>query len=170
MHRRAFLQSMTLLPALLAGVPAAAREVDEDALKAAYLLNFTRLIEWPAAPRRISLCVIEAGEMARYRGAVEDGDVPTDLTLLSVNDPVPANCNIQFVRRAAQSYWPDIRSKVAGRALLTVGEGEGFIAQGGILRFYLDGGHVRFAINPDRARAAGLRVSSKLLSLARIEN
>jgi hypothetical protein len=56
-----------------------------------------------------------------------------------------------------------------GTPTLTVGDGARFIEQGGIVRFYLDNGTVRFAINRDGAERAGLRISSRLLQLARIE-
>ena len=52
--------------------------------------------------------------------------------------------------------------------MLTVGESLDFIQQGGLIRFYLDGGTVRFEINRDGAERAGVRISSRLLQLARL--
>jgi hypothetical protein len=55
-----------------------------------------------------------------------------------------------------------------GEPILTVGEERDFIARGGIVSLYLDGSNVRFTINPAAADRAGLRISSRLLQLARI--
>ena len=56
----------------------------------------------------------------------------------------------------------------ANKPVLTVGETDAFMRAGGVIRFYLDDGRVRFEINPDAAARAGVKVSSKLLNLARI--
>jgi len=52
--------------------------------------------------------------------------------------------------------------------ILTVGEAEDFTSEGGIVRFVLDAGRVRLEFNLDAADEAKLRISSKLLSLAKI--
>jgi hypothetical protein len=54
-----------------------------------------------------------------------------------------------------------------GSAVLTVGEGDDFIHQGGVIAFVVDDRHVRFDINLKAATNAGLKLSSKLLSVAR---
>ena len=59
-------------------------------------------------------------------------------------------------------------SKVECTPTLTVGESNDFIEQGGLVRFYVDGGTVRFEINRESADRSGLRISSRLLQLARI--
>ena len=51
---------------------------------------------------------------------------------------------------------------------LVVGELEGFVRRGGMISFVVEGDRVRLAVNPSRAEAAGLRLSSRLLSLARL--
>ncbi len=58
--------------------------------------------------------------------------------------------------------WPSL-----GRGLLTVGEGDSFVREGGMIGFVIDNRRVRFDINQAAAEAAGLKISSKLLSVAR---
>jgi hypothetical protein len=57
---------------------------------------------------------------------------------------------------------------VEGRPVLTVGESPEFIQHGGIVNFFLDGKRVRFEINPTAATRVNLRISSRLLQLARL--
>jgi len=56
----------------------------------------------------------------------------------------------------------------AGLPTLTIGETPRFVEQGGMIGFYPDGVNVRFEINPDAAARAKLRISSRLLQLAKI--
>ena len=57
---------------------------------------------------------------------------------------------------------------IKGLPVLTVSDGKGFVEAGGIIELYLEGGRMRFAINVDTAERAGLRLSSRLLRLARV--
>ena len=52
--------------------------------------------------------------------------------------------------------------------VLTVSDGKGFSQAGGIIELYVEGGRMRFAINVDAAERSGLRLSSRLLGLAKV--
>jgi hypothetical protein len=52
--------------------------------------------------------------------------------------------------------------------VLTVSDRKGFAESGGIIELYVDGGRVRFAINVDAVERSGLRLSSRLLGLAKV--
>ena len=58
--------------------------------------------------------------------------------------------------------------EMKGASILTVGDGEDFARGGGVIGLFIEDGRMRFAINSDAAQRAGLRLSSKLLSLAKI--
>jgi len=55
-----------------------------------------------------------------------------------------------------------------GPGVLTVGEGEAFAHAGGVIAFVIENRRVRFDINQTAADSAGLQLSSKLLSVARL--
>ncbi len=153
-----------------AGTTLSAQEVPlEYRVKAAYLYNFVRFIEWPpvTAEGPVEICVVRPNPF---------GDVLTD-TLRNerldgrpvvprlVDAPEPG-CQVVFVP-AGSAAAPVIRA-VQSMPTLTVGESPDFIRQGGIVNFVRDGTNVRFEIDEAAARRAGLRISSRLLRLARM--
>jgi YfiR/HmsC-like len=144
-------------------------------VKAAFLVNFAKFVEWPessylgqGAP--FSICVL---------GEDPFGDALNDLRgKFVLNRPVAVwriknaddgwRCQILFVSASEKSHLPAIFKALRGARTLLVGETDGFAASGGDIQFMLEDDHVRFAINPDAIRRAGLQVSSKLLALAKI--
>ena len=79
--------------------------------------------------------------------------------------PAPQTCHILFVGSAGESALPALTG--LGQGVLTVGEGDGFLSQGGMISFIIDNRRVRFDIDLRAALRATLRLSSKLLSVAR---
>jgi len=140
-------------------------------VKAVFLYNFVRLVEWPAgAPTGpIRICVAGAHPIVdklqeTVRGETVGGQA---LTVRSISQPDPA-CEVLFIpRRASESEY---MRAVEGKPVLTVGESPDFIQQGGIVNFFFEGKRVRFEINPAAAARANLRISSRLLQLARVVN
>ena len=76
------------------------------------------------------------------------------------------NCHILFISNSEKKRLPEIIQSLRGTAVLTVGETERFIETGGIINFVQEASKIRFQINDDAAKAARLKISSKLLSLA----
>jgi hypothetical protein len=77
-------------------------------------------------------------------------------------------CQITFVSASEKLHFRDVVESLKGTSGLLVGDADGFVASGGMIEFTLDDNHIRFAINPDAAERANLKVSSKLLALAKI--
>ncbi len=75
-------------------------------------------------------------------------------------------CNIVFLSRSESRRQAAIISGLRGLAILTVGETDNFISDGGMIRFHVDGDRVRFDINANVADSAHLKISSRLLLLA----
>jgi hypothetical protein len=138
-------------------------------VKAVFLYNFVRLVDWPEGPPAgpIRICVagthpIELKLEETLRGESFEGQ---PLTVRTIAQPEPG-CEVLFVpRRSAEG---DYLRAVEGRPVLTVGESSDFIQQGGMINFFLDGKRVRFEINPAAVSRANLRISSRLLQLARL--
>lgn len=160
-----------LLVALLPGLrgETSAQEVPlEYRVKAAYLFNFAKFVEWPAAAPAGPLTICVAGRnvfgdvLAETIRGEMIGNRPLAMRVLLEPEP---GCHIIFVPRGAATtaYLRATR----GTPVLTVGETPDFISQGGMVSFLLDGGNVRFVIDDQEAERSGLRISSRLLRLAR---
>ena len=145
-------------------------------MKAAYLYNFLKFVEWPAQSfanptSPISICVLGENpfggtlqEAVRGNTASERPVVVRPLADLAG----VRSCHVLFIGAATWKRDRPPLGTLAGNALLTVGESPGFAARGGIIGFKFDGARLRFEINVEAARKARLRISSKLLSLADI--
>jgi hypothetical protein len=143
----------------------------EYRVKAAYLFNFTKFIQWPDAAvadgRRFSICVAGRNPFGPALASTVMGETAAGLPMAArvVNANDAADCHVLFVPRGVAAA-PYLRG-VAKSPVLTVGESPGFLAQGGAINFVLDGGRVRFEINQAAAERAQLRISSRLLQLGR---
>jgi hypothetical protein len=145
----------------------------EYQVKAAFLLNFTRFIEWPAtafadAGSPFTMCVLGKDPFARALDDVIEGETAggRKLSIRRINEPpAPRACQIVFIDAGDK----DLRKIISalGPGVLTVGEGAGFVREGGIIGFVIDNRRVRFDINQSAADRAELKLSSKLLSVAR---
>jgi len=151
-------------------------QLDEYQVKAAFLYNFAKFVEWPPQVFRDALAPIEvciAGETQIYaqldsavRGKTAGNRA---FVVRKVSDAQQAaGCHILFVGSAATKLIPLFLGSVTRCGVLTVGETPEFIASGGVINFRLEDGKVRFEINVDAAAQAQLRISSKLLGLAEI--
>lgn len=168
--------SVGLLSTVFLQSVVAGQEIEEYQVKAAYLYNFAKFVDWPAgafasAASPISICIL--GEDS-FGGALHE--VVRDKTAggrLLVVRTIPElssarGCHVLFISAVEWKTNRPALGRLAGGAVLTVGETPGFSSSGGIVSFKLEGRRVRFEINVDAARQAQLQISSKLLSLAEI--
>jgi hypothetical protein len=167
-----------LVRVILATVIAASAQpqLDEYQVKAAFLYNFAKFVEWPpqafgVAANSIIVCVVgETPIYAFLETAVIDKTAwNRSLAVRKVSDAQDATgCHILFIGRADRKRIPAVLAAITQWGVLTVGETPEFVADGGVVNFKLENGRVRFEINVDAARREKLRISSKLLSLAEI--
>ena len=158
--------------ALLAPAAALAAESLEYKVKAAFLLNFAKFIEWPPtafpspnAP--FNICILGDDPFGEDLDQIAGGEQVNGrkITIQRLRSaPAPNVCSVLFI--AGSVTRPEIPANL-GPGLLTVGEGEHFIRDGGMIAFILENRRVRFDINRAAAENAGLKISSKLLSVAR---
>jgi hypothetical protein len=162
-----------LLALVLLAAPLRAQDEvsDEYRVKAAFLFNFLKYVEWPpsAADGPMRICVAGRNPFGKFlEETVKDESINGRMIETRVILEPEGGCHLLFVPTGAAStaYLRALR----GEPTLTVGERPDFIGQGGIISFSLVDGNVRFTINPAAAERAKLRVSSRLLELARIAN
>jgi YfiR/HmsC-like len=153
--------------------PASAQGGLESEVKAAFVYNFIKFIEWPPdAITGESFRVCLLGEDS-FGGALERavrGD-NVDGHAIAV-EPVPADgpfstCQILFVPRAHSRRTAAVARALSGAPVLLVGESDDFLKAGGVINLVVEGGHVRFDVGLAQAASHGLRISSKLLRVAR---
>ena len=148
----------------------------EYQVKAAFLFNFAKFVEWPpssfsdaSAPLRI--CVLGRdpfGEELRNitKEKVVNGRKLEVSQVLEVK--VAGTCHILFIASSETARLKQILESLRGTDALTVGDTKGFVEQGGMINFVLENNRVQFEVNRKAAEQVGLKISSKLLSVAKL--
>lgn len=166
---------MLLLCLLLASSSSAQQaQPSEYQVKAAFIFNFAKFVEWPAA-------AFADKKSPLYIGVLGDNPFGADLERFirdkTMNDhPLTMRecrtleeakkCHILFISASEKKRLPEIFQALQGANVLTVSETDGFTETGGMVNFVSEGNKIRFHINDGSAKSAGLKISSKLLILA----
>jgi hypothetical protein len=147
---------------------------DEHQVKAAFLYNFAKFVEWPPeafkdSNTRISICVLGASPFGSFlTDAVDGKTVGTRkfaVVILS-NASEARACHILFVTALQLKPARALLEEAKNPYLLTVGESSEFLAGGGVINLKVQDSRVRIEINREAAAGAKFRISSRLLSLA----
>jgi len=152
------------------------RRADEDQVKAAYLYNFAKFVDWPATSFSgltdpMVICSIgdeRMGEILQelVRGKPSRGR-PVETREVS-NDGQLNSCHILLIAFADKEHISQILRRVQSHTVLTVGESEEFMRLGGMINLARNDSNIELEINPKAAAAAGLKISSRLLAVARV--
>jgi hypothetical protein len=152
--------------------PAADPTVTAPALKAAFLYNFAKFAEWPAEAQSgpLTLCVMGDAAVADALEETVKGHFvdERDVIVLRVKSGALHGCHVLYVAGLDARHAAQILDELKGAPVLTVGDRDQFPQWGGIAGFFVDGGKMRFAINVEAAQRAHVRISSRLLSLAKL--
>ncbi|MDE3067862.1 MAG: YfiR family protein [Verrucomicrobiota bacterium] len=158
----------------LGTLPSRAGGPTEYQVKAAFLYNFGKFVDWPSnafaatnAPLVIGVfgenpfgdnlqSIVRGKNIGNHRVAVR--------RLRSLSEL--KRCQILFVSASEKQRLPDILRAVRGAGVLTVSDMDHFTEAGGMISLFMENREIRFQINNEAARAAGLKISSKLLILA----
>ncbi len=168
----------TLLALLVASGVASADEpsAEEYQVKAVFLFNFAKFVEWPAAAFKsgddpFEICVLGRNPFGSQLEDVVRGKTVGNRTFVvrSVSTAKQAaGCHVVFVGSSEQKRMQSVIGELKGTSALTVGESADFLENGGVVNFKIKDSRVRIEINADCAERAQLRISSKLLSLAEV--
>lgn len=170
--RRAIAFALAIASCLVSG-NAQGQVLNEYEAKAGYLFNFVKFVEWPhsAFPDDASPLVVgvvgndkTSAEIDTINGKIANG---RRLVVKRFADfKALTSCHIVFVLSSEKER---IRQTLAAAgSALTVGEIDGFAHRGGIINFTFSGNKLQLEINQASADRAGLKISAKLLSLARV--
>jgi len=149
---------------------------DEYQVKAAFLYNFAKFVEWPAGTFAspsdpIGICIAGVNPFGSTLDSMVEGKKIGDRVFVvrRIPDTQQAKgCQILFI---GSTEWKRVRpllEALKGAAILTVGETDDFTAAGGMIAFQIAGPRVRLQIDIETAERSRLKISSKLLSLAQI--
>ncbi|OGS91456.1 MAG: hypothetical protein A2Z95_09200 [Gallionellales bacterium GWA2_60_18] len=145
----------------------------EYEVKAAFIHNIARFVEWPAtAPssNTARLCLLGRDP---FGGALEVlqgkpiGGLGWEIVPLAPGSS-PKSCRVLFIAASERDNLGGILDSIGNNPVLTVGDSDGYAERGVMVNFYLEGNKVRFEINREAATRAQLLISSQLLKLARI--
>jgi hypothetical protein len=169
--------AIVLSAGLIAGSPArvgnAATVASDAAVKAAFLFNFAKFTEWPSLAAGTPIVACVAG----------DEDIGAELTntvrgqtigghTITVRKPQDSSfwmeCQLLFIGDGESRHFAATGPPFKAQPILTVSDNKGFSQIGGIIELYVDQGRLRFLINLDAAERAKLRLSARLLSLAKV--
>lgn len=147
----------------------------EYQVKAALLLNFTKFVEWPegafaAAGSPITICVLGQDPFGAILDRAIEGESVNNHAIRTrrlLPDGDPRSCHLLFISRSERERSARIISGLRGASVLTVSELPGFADAGGMIEFLIEAGKARFYINAATAQAAGLKLSSRLLRVAK---
>lgn len=149
---------------------------EEYRVKAVFLYNFTQFVEWPPASFQGSddpfvVGILGEDPFGEYLEEVVEGEQtngrPLSIRRFDTEKDV-SDCHVLFVNLADPDQTASILENLKGQSILTIGEQDGFLESGGMVRFISVNSKIHFQINPDASSAADLKISSKLLRVADI--
>jgi len=147
----------------------------EYPVKAAFLYHFVEFVEWPPAsplpPATVTIGVLGRDPFGDVLDKAILAKMAAGRTLVIRRFAAPAAlepCEILFISSSEMTHLPEILHHLQGAPVLTVGEADRFARRGGMIGFYSEDNRVRLEVNRAAAERAGLRLSSKLLAVARL--
>ena len=147
---------------------------NEYSVKAAYLYNFAKFVEWPgqAGNPGTPLMIVVFGENAfgavlkqTVQGETVDGRAISVRSVSRIEDLRP--CHILFFGSSNKNGLAEVLRATQGAGILTVGDADEFVQLGGVIGFVPEGNKIRFEINLGAARRNRLTISAKLLRVAK---
>ena len=151
-------------------------QVSEYQVKAAFLFNFAKFVQWPeqsfktpAAP--IVICILGKNPFGTTLEDTIKGKTAGGRTLkvLPVSDAQPpCSCQILFVASSERKRFRSIVRNLKDAGVLSVGEADEFTGDGGVVNFNVERGNINLEINTAAAEYTGVHISAKLLSLSHV--
>ena len=151
------------------------RRPGEYGVKAAFLYNFAKFVDWPLDAFKddqspIYLAVLGDDPFGSALNSLRDKTVkgrPLVIKRCKSIEQV-AGSHLLFISPSEKGNLRSILDALKGSSILTVSETERFGQQGGMINFFTVDNKIQFEINPDAAQRGKLKISSQLLKLARI--
>jgi hypothetical protein len=165
----------TILTAVGLTQSTAAQSLAATELKAAYLFNFAKFVEWPTevapAGTPLTLCIVNDDRVAdavdhTIKGRTVDGHGLV-VSRLKTGATLPT-CHILYIAGGDLKRSLDIAETVKAILVLTISDATRFAETGGMVELFVENDRMRFAVNTDALQRAHVRLSSRVLVLAKI--
>jgi hypothetical protein len=171
-RRRSLIASASIVITLLTPPAAFAQDVTAPALKAAYVYSFVKFTAWPAvvpSSDPFVMCVMgdaAVGEaLEQLVAGRQFAGRQLITTPIAISRPI-SGCHVLYVSGAMVSEAAQVLAKLRDSPVLTISDGVGFTESGGMAQLFIERGRLRFTIKMENVERSGLKMSSKLLSLA----
>jgi hypothetical protein len=173
--RRLF--NVALAYACLMAVSASGQSsLSEIEIKAGFLYNFTKFVEWPAeafadarAPVVLGVAGVNPfGNLLTSAAAGKSVNGRPVVVKQFAEEENPGACQILFISSSEKKRTAQILEKLKGTSVLTVGEGEDFTRAGGMIAFVIENDKVRLVINLAPALASRIKISAKVIAVGRL--
>ena len=158
---------------LLLAVCALGQTAAEYQLKAAFVYNFTKFVDWPQESvhgANFQMCVLGQNPFGSELTHLTEGKAieghPVQVSTVS-NFHLARSCQVFFVSASESAHMTEILRGLRGSSVLTVGDSQGFADAGGVIELLVEDDRVRFEVNLHAANEARLKSSARLLSLAK---
>jgi hypothetical protein len=146
----------------------------EYQVKAAFLINFPKYVEWPAEAFAATNSPIVIAAMGETKVAAEIEKIITGRTVNGreivlkrlASHEEPGVCHILFISAAEQQHSPNLCTQLKDISVLTVGESDDFLDRGGIINLARRDQKIAVQVNLTAADKARIKISSKLLGVA----
>jgi hypothetical protein len=175
-HLRRWLAAVAVAWALigLSSVQGQHAKPSEYEVKATYLYNFSRFVEWPAQGVQthsdsFAICVLGDNPFGPALNATVAQETISGKSVVAKEISAPqdaVNCSVLFISSSEAKRLKEILTSLGTASVLTVSDLPKFTQHGGMVEFILDGNKVRFEVNSATAERAGLTLSSELLKVA----
>lgn len=169
MRFKFLLRSLVLLVGIAVQPYVRAQVDNEQQLKAAFLINFLKYVEWPTPEPYATICLFGRDSLAPFLATYEGRTIAgREVRIRRVNAPDPAaECRILFIPEAEEARVAAVLRLTDKEAVLTVSDVELFTRQGGGIGLVRAEGRLQFEVNTDVLARSGLRPSSQMMRLAR---
>lgn len=152
-------------------------EPSEEQVKAAFIFNFAKFVEWPASSFEtdgsFNLCIAGQDKVEAALKLLEQREVQSHvLKIIALNDDISQikhkTCHILFIARSEKNRQVQWLSAVEQQPILTVADNLDLVKQGGMISLYLEAQRVQFVVNQSGTQNNGLKLSARMLQLARV--
>lgn len=149
----------------------AERDAVEYKLKAAYMLNFAKFINWPDVhdgEETFRICVYGKNPFGSALAGAERKKIKGEvIELVLTSDPAELkDCRLAFVSSSEVDRIDTLFETLSGKPIVTVSDIEGFATAGGTIEFVSVGDKLRFVINHTQAKSSNVKITASLLGLA----
>ena len=154
---------------MLALVPAFPQSLDERAVRAAYVFNITKMVEWPPGNDRLIIGFFGARQTGEILRKMLEGKISQSKPIYFL--PLPSDtelpkCSLVYFADSGDPKLHSAIRKLENASVLTIGESDSFVRDGGMIGLVKAGEQIHIQMNLEAARRAGVKISPQLAGLA----